>query len=164
MRFSAVFSARRRGMKKAAADGMFVMRITGVMLMLLSIVLSYSVYYSVCRETAKAGGEIVMITIAAYTFYKVIIAFVNAAKTAKHRSPILTAIRNIACADAAASLLSLQRSMLVSFDGMSLSEIRLMNTVTGIFVCLFIFILGLIMTIGIMRGKRNGKIKNRKSK
>lgn len=158
MRFSAVFCAR----KFKSGEQMFIMRFCGAMLMILSLVLSYSVYYSIYRETAKSYGEIVMITIATYTFYKVILAFINAAKAAKHRSPVLTAIRNIACADAAASLLSLQRSMLVSFNGMSEAEIRLMNTLTGSGVCIFIFILGLIMTLGIFGGKQNGKIKNRK--
>lgn len=82
-----------------------------------------------------------MISIAAYTFCKVIIAIVNAVKIAKHKSPLLATIRNITCADAAASILSLQRSMLVSFKGMSNSDIILMNTLTGVFICLFVFML-----------------------
>lgn len=164
MRFAAVSYEHKSSLKNTAMSEMFVMKFTGIMLMLLSVVLAVSVYYSICFEVVKGNGTIVMITIAAYTFYKVIMAVVNASKTAKHHSPLLTAIRNIGCADAAVSVLSLQRSMLVSFDGMSLSEIKLMNTITGAFVCLFIFILGLIMTIGILGGKRNGKIKNCKSK
>ncbi|MGN0115461.1 MAG: hypothetical protein ACI396_09045, partial [Acutalibacteraceae bacterium] len=159
MRFSAVFCA----LKSKSGEQIYILRFCGAMLMILSLVLAYSVYYSIYRETAKGYDKITMITIAAYTFYKVILAFINAAKAAKRRSPLLSVIRNIACADAAASLLSLQRSMLVSFDGMSEAEIRLMNTLTGTGVCIFIFILGLIMTLGIFGGKQNGKIKNRKS-
>ncbi len=164
MRFAAVSYGRKNRLKGERQSEVFVMRFTGVMLMLLSLVLSASVSYSLSHEVEKANGTIVMITIATYTFYKVILAFVNAVKTAKHHVPLLTTIRNISCADAAASVLSLQRSMLVSFEGKSLSGIKRMNTVTGIFVCLFVFGLGLIMTIGILGGKRNGKIKNCKSK
>ncbi|MGN0660168.1 MAG: hypothetical protein ACI4JX_00450 [Oscillospiraceae bacterium] len=164
MRFAAVFCERKNNAETAMISEMFVMRFTGIMLMLLSLVLCVSVSYSIFHDVSKANGKIVMITIASYTFYKVIIALVNASKTARHPSPLLRAIRNISCADAAASVFSLQRSMLASFDGMSLSEIRLMNIVTGCFVCLIIFILGLVMAIGILGGKENGKIKNSKSK
>ena len=45
-------------------------------------------------------------------------------------------------ADAAASLLSLQRSMLVSFPGMEEAAARQMNLLAGTAGCLFILILG----------------------
>lgn len=157
MRFAAVSCGR-----KETETEEFVMRFTGVMLVVLSLVLAGSVYYSVRFEVARANGTIVMITIATYTFYKVIAAFVRAAKTAKQRIYLFTALRSIACADAAASVLSLQRSMLVSFKGMSGAEIKLMNTVTGIGVCLFVFVSGAVSALGIIGGRRNGKIKNSK--
>lgn len=159
MRFAAVLC----GVKENGTEN-FVMRFTGVMLVVLSLVLAVSVCYSLRFEVARANGTIVMITIATYTFYKVIAAFIRAAKTVKRRVFLLTALRSIACADAAASVLSLQRSMLVSFEGLSGAEIKLMNTVTGIGVCLFIFISGVVSALGIIGGKRNGKIKNSKSK
>lgn len=159
MRFAAVFCGIR-----GTRTEEFVMRFTGVMLIILSFVLAGSVYYSIRFEVARPGGTIVMITIATYTFYKVIAAFIKAAKTVKRRIFLFTALRSIACADAAASVLSLQRSMLVSFEGMSASKIRLMNTLTGIGVCLFIFVSGVASALGITGGKRNGKIKNSKSK
>lgn len=157
MRFAVIFC----GNKKSAPEA-FVMRFTGAMFVVVSLVLAGSVYYSVRFEVARANGTIVMISIATYTFYKVIAAFVRAAKTAKHSSALFTALKSIACADAAASVLSLQRSMLVSFEGMNAAEIRLMNTATGTFVCLFIFISGWLTAAGITGGKINGKIKNRK--
>lgn len=159
MRFAAVLCGI-----KGVQDQEFVMRFTGIMLILLSLVLAGSVCYSLRFEVARVNGTIVMITIATYTFYKVIAAFIRAAKTVKRRVFLLTALRSIACADAAASVLSLQRSMLVSFEGLSEAEIKLMNTLTGIGVCLFIFISGVVSALGIMGGKRNGKIKNSKGK
>ena len=164
MRYAAVSCAqkRRRGVK--AVSGLFVMRFTGGMLTVLGLVLAVSVYYSIQNEVAVKNGTIVMITIATYTFCKVTLAFVNAAKAAKHRSPLLTALRNIGCADAAASVLSLQRAMLVSFEGMTPSEIRVMNAATGAAVCLYILILGVVMMLGIVGGKENGKIQARQSK
>ena len=164
MRYAAVSCAqkRRRGVK--TVSGMFVMRFTGGMLTALGLVLAISVFYSDRNAVAAGNGTIAMITIATYTFCKVTLAFGNAAKAAKHCSPLLTALRNIGCADAAASVLSLQRAMLVSFEGMTPFEIRVMNAATGTAVCLYIFILGVIMMLGIVGGKRNGKIQARQSK
>ncbi|MGN1419062.1 MAG: hypothetical protein ACI4W6_07015 [Acutalibacteraceae bacterium] len=155
MRFAAVSCERKNRLKNETVSELFVLKFSGIMLMILSLVLAGSVYYSTFNETAKEYDEIVMISIAAFTFYKVVLAIINAIKIAKHNSPLLTTIRNISCADAAASILSLQRSMLVSFEGMSASEIEIMNIATGIAVCLFIFILGLLMTIGILGVKRH---------
>ena len=141
MRFATVYFERKNKSDITLSSEIFVMKFSGFMLIALSMVLLFSVYYSVNNEVAKSNGKIVMISIAAYTFCKVIIAIVNAVKIAKHKSPLLATIRNITCADAAASILSLQRSMLVSFKGMSNSDIILMNTLTGVFICLFVFML-----------------------
>ena len=103
-----------------------------------------------------------MITIAAYTFYKAAMAIVNAIKARRQQSSWLTAIRNIGCADAAASLLTLQRSMLVSFGGMSNRDISLMNALTGAGVCTLIAGAGIYMIF--QKEKQNGKIKTGKSK
>lgn len=66
---------------------------------------------------------------------------------------LLSVIRCIGYAEVAASVLTLQRSMLVSFGEMSDTDIRTMNILTGSAVCLFVLILGIIL---ITRGKRKG--------
>ena len=129
--------------------------------MLLSAILALSVYLSFQYDVAIVHSEIMMITIAAYTFYKITMALVNAIKAGKQHSLWLTAIRNIGCADAAASLLTLQRSMLVSFEGMSNQDMELMNALTGAGVCLLTAALGIYMILG--KEKGNGKIKIGKS-
>ena len=61
--------------------------------------------------------SILMITIATYTFYKITMAVVRAVKQRHDPSPLLAAIRSIGYAEVAASVLTMQRSMLVSFEG-----------------------------------------------
>ena len=52
--------------------------------------------------------------------------------------------QNIAAkAEVAASILTLQRSMLVSFGAVEVDKIWLMNSVTGADVCLFVLMLGI---------------------
>lgn len=54
-------------------------------------------------------------------------------------------IRNISYAEVSASILTLQRSMLVSFGSMNSEQVCMMNAVTGAAVCLFVLILGFSM-------------------
>ena len=119
----------------------FITNVCGVMLIVLSFVLSGSVYVSLANNIAVKHQEIIMITIATYTFYKVVFAIVNTVTIRKENSLLLSTIRNISCADAAVSILSLQRSMLVSFGEMERDKMYVMNALTGAGV--FIIILGL---------------------
>lgn len=125
-----------------------MLRCTGAMLMLLSLVLLCSVCYCVGHEVAQPGSTVSMIIMAMCTFYKVIAAFVHAARALRQHTPLLIAIRSVACADAAAAILPLQRAMLVSFPGMAPPDIRSMNLIAGLAVYLFVFVLGLLTATG----------------
>lgn len=154
MRFSVVLCERRNS---AAADDMeyFVMRLTGGLLTALSLVLSGVIYISLAEQVAAQHETIVMITIAAYTFYKLTMLAVRAVKYRKNPSPLLAVIRKIAYADVAASVFTLQRSMLVSFGAESNARNAfVLNILTGAAVCLFVGSLGLSMVI---KGKRKEK-------
>ena len=156
MRFSAVLYNYRSKNNNHSFSERFLFRFLGGMLTLFSVILAPSVYLSFRYDVAVSHQEIMMITIATYTFYKIILAIVNAVKVRKHNSLLLIAIRNIGCADAAASLLTLQRSMLVSFDGMSIQDIDMMNALTGAGVCLLTAVLGIYMIF--KKENKNGKI------
>ena len=147
MRFSAVLCERNRQKLPSDDTERFVMKLSGTLLVILSIVLATVNYISLSQNIAAKHGEIIMITIATYTFYKITMAIVKAVKQHKNPSPLLRTIRNISYAEVAASILTLQRSMLVSFGTMSTGNIHFMNAVTGAAVCLFILILGLSMVI-----------------
>ena len=86
-----------------------------------------------------------MISIATYTFYKIIMAVANMVKVRKTRSPVLIAIRNIGTADALVSMLTLQATMLASFQGNGGLDANRMNAVTGMVVCVLILALGVSM-------------------
>lgn len=147
MRFSAVLCDRKN--RRIPSDDMekFVMRLTGILLSVLSLILAVINCISLSQNIAVKHGEIVMITIAAYTFFKITMAVVKAVKQHKNPSALLRTIRSINCAEAAASVLTLQRSMLVSFGSMDYEQIRLMNSVTGAVVFLFVLILGISITV-----------------
>ncbi len=150
MRFSAV---RKRSIKREYS----VMRLCGVMLIIMSIVLAGINYISLSQNTASRYGEITMITIATYTFTKLILAIVRATKAKHDKSPIMSVIRVIGYSEVAVSVLTMQRSMLKSFGEAEETSSHILNACTGAGVCVFILILGITM---MKRGISNGKIKN----
>ena len=151
MRFSAVLCERNHQKSPDNDTEWFVMKLSGLLLVVLGIVLATVNYISLSQNIATQHEEIIMITIATYTFYKITVAIVKTVRQHRNLSPLLRTIRNISYAEVAASILTLQRSMLVSFGSMSTGNIHFMNAVTGAVVCLFILILGLSMIIKIKR-------------
>ena len=165
MRFSAVLCERNHPKRSSDDTELFVMRLSGVLLVVLGVVLAMVNYISLSQNIASKHEEIVMITIATYTFYKITMAILKAAKQHKNPSPLLKTIRNIGYAEVSASILTLQRSMLVSFGSMDSGQIRFMNAVTGAAVCLFVLVLGLPMIRKTKeRDLKHGKIKTCNSK
>ncbi len=122
-------------------------KFTGIMLMVLSLSLVGVVVMSLVRDRGHKFHIIVMITIATYSFAKIVLAIIKLVKSRHSTSPKTVALRNVSLANAFVSIFSLQRSMLVSFDGMSELEILLMNALTGTGVCIVVFLLGLNLVI-----------------
>lgn len=153
MRFSAVLYWRRNVSASLADTEYFVMKLSGILLIILSFILAVVNYISLSQNIAVKHNEIMMIAIAAYTFYKVSVAVAGAIKRRVNSSPLFDVVRNIRYAEVAASVLTLQRSMLVSFGAMKNEKIHMMNALTGVAVCLFVCILGIFM---IMRAMKKG--------
>ncbi len=121
----------------------FIAKFTGWMLILLSIPLVGTVILSVVRDRGHERHMIVMIALAAYAFTKITLATIKLIKARRSSSTTLITLRNISFADALVSIFALQRSMLVSFEGMTETEIVIMNATLGSAVCVIVFLLGL---------------------
>lgn len=147
IRFSAVLCERNHYKLPSDDTDLFVMKFTGILLVILGIVLATINYVSLSQNIATKHEEIIMITIATYTFYKITMAIVKAVKQHKNPSPLLKTIRSIGYAEVSASILTLQRSMLVSFGSMDSRQMRFLNAMAGAVVCVFILILGLSMIV-----------------
>lgn len=158
-RFSAVLCECNHHKLSADDIELFVMKLCGVLLVVLGIVLATVNYISLAQNIATKYEAIIMITIATYTFYKITMAIVKAIKQHKNPSPLLTTIQNISYAEVSASILTLQRSMLVSFGSMDNKQICVMNAMTGAAVCLFVLTLGLSM---ITKSKKERNLNNGK--
>ena len=125
----------------------FIIKFTGWMLMLLSIPLVGAVILSVVQNRGHKLHMIVMIAMAAYAFTKITLAIIKLIHARRSKSATLITLRNISLADAFVSIFALQRSMLVSFEGMSEVETVIMNAALGSAVCMICFLLGLILLL-----------------
>ncbi len=146
-RFSAVLCERKNRQAVSVETEYFVMKLSGALLTVLSVVLSGIIYISLSHNIAAKHGMVVMITIATYTFGKITMAIIRAVKQHGNPSPLLAAVRGIGYAEVAASVLTLQRSMLVSFGPSGDEPAYTLNIATGAAVCLFVLFLGVAMLI-----------------
>lgn len=132
--------------RKAKGDydtELFARRITGVLLVVLSFCIVGVNILSAVKERGTAYHEIIMITIATYTFTKITMAIIGMVKAKHTASPVLKILRNISLSDACVSVYTMQRSMLQSFPGMEATDILVLNIFTGTAVWLIVLLLGL---------------------
>ena len=117
-------------------------RVAGGLLLALALPLAGTVVLSVIRDRGYRLPPVIMIGMAAYAFTKITIATVYLVRSRRCASLTSVTLRNLSFADAAVSLFALQRSMLVSFEGMTPQDIRIMNASTGAAVCAAVLLLG----------------------
>ena len=138
-----VLSIVRFAVLRFKSNQRFITKLTGWMLIILSITLIGTVILSVVQDRGHELHMIVMIAMAAYAFTKITLAIIKFIQARRSTSAILITLRNISLAHALVSIFALQRSMLVSFEGMTDGEIVIMNAALGSFVCVIVFLLGL---------------------
>lgn len=136
MRFLAVITRRR-------ADATRLVYAIGGLLMLLALALLIIVLTGTTARKPGVYGTIPMITIATFTFGKIALAVCQAVRRRGETLPLLRALGHIRYAEVAVSLLTMQRSMLLSFGGGNEPAAPLLNLFTGTAVGLFILALGL---------------------
>lgn len=121
----------------------FARRLTGVLLVVLAFCVVGVNVLSIVEARGTQHHEIVMITIATYAFTKIVVAIVEMVRAKHAPSPVVQALRNLSLAAAALSIYSMQRSMLVTFPGMAMAAIRLLNIFAGTAVWILVLLLGL---------------------
>ena len=133
--------------KRKASDNydteLFARRITGILLVVLSFCIVGVNIMSAVKDRGTTFHEIAMITIATYTFAKITISIIGMVNAKRSASSVLKTLRNISLADACVSIYTMQRSMLVSFPGMEVAEILLLNIFTGTAVWIVVLLLGI---------------------
>lgn len=108
-------------------------RTCGWVFLVMNLALSAMIFYMICENRMVKHHEITTITLAAYTFTSMTMAIVNVIKYRKLGSPVFSASKAISLASACVSMLTLEGTMLATFqrDGMSPGTQVLFLALTG---------------------------------
>ena len=137
-----ILSIVRLAVLKSKNEQDSITKFVGWMLIILLVPLIGTVVLSILKDRGNKFDIIFMIAIAVFSFTKITLATIHLIKASRIQSGRILGLRNIAFADGVVSIFALQRSMLVSFEGMTEFEIVIMNVCTGTAVCIVVFLLG----------------------
>lgn len=123
-----------------------IYRTCGILMLLLNSAISAFVVMTVFQNKSYVYSGIVIYATAAYTFYRLITAFVHIGKFRKRNQPILFASKYLNLSAAFMSLFALQTAMLTQFGDETINS-RVMNALTGCFVIFSVIYIAVSMII-----------------
>lgn len=124
-------------------------RACGIAFLLLNLTLSVMIFFMVYWDRTLHHNEITTITMATYTFGALSMAIVNLVKYRKYSSPVYSASKAISLAAACVSMLTLEATMLTTFDKgmMDLTTRRILLGTSGGAVSAFIIAMAIYMIV-----------------
>lgn len=130
--------------------------ICGFLMVAVNLTMTGLVFQMVWMGRSSHYSEIAVIAVAAFTFYKLIMAIVRVVRCRRSNEPISGAARNLGLAEAMMSLLSLQTALFAVYGG-EFEQQLLMNSLTGFAVCLMTMLGGIGMIFHGLRRTRMAK-------
>ncbi len=121
-------------------------RLCGILMLILNIALTGVVTHMMIQNAAYAYHEIVIIIMATYSFYAVTVSVIDLVRYRKHERPIVSAAKSIRFTAALVSLLSMEASMLAKYSNDEAFR-RLVISLTGVGVCLFVMAMSVYMIV-----------------
>lgn len=127
-------------------------RRTGWLMLLMNIGLSGITAQVVARNESFYYPGVIIFAIAAYSFYRIVIAVIRLLKFRRHEDPIFAASGNIDVCFAVTAMFTLQTAMFASFaEG---KDVRIPNIITGTAVAMIATSLAVFMIV-----KASGEIR-----
>lgn len=120
--------------------------ICGFLMVAVNLTMTGLVFQMVWMGRSSHYSEIMVIAVAAFTFYKLIMAIVRVVRCRRSNEPISGAARNLGLAEAMMSLFSLQAALFAVYGG-GFEHQLLMNSLTGFAVCLMTMLGGIGMIV-----------------
>lgn len=124
-------------------------RTCGWVFLLMNLALSGMMFYRIYENRFVQHHEITTIAMATYTFAMLTVAIVNVVRYRKYNSPVLSSAKAISLAAACVSMLTLESTMLVSFNKGTLLQktIRIFLALSGGAVSAFIVGMAVYMIV-----------------
>lgn len=133
-------------------------RVCGTVFLVMNVALSVITVYTVYFGRASEHGTVITIALATYTFFTFTKSLLNVVNSRKINSPIHSAARLISLSAACVSMLTLESTMLVTFDSGDMTEMtrKAFLLTSSIAVSFFIIVTAIYMIVS--SGKKLKKL------
>ena len=146
--FLARYTTKNRPGKRMR-DELIRYRLCGWIFLVMNLALSLVVFFMIYWNRTFYHHEITTIAMATYTFTAFTVAIVNVVRYRKYNSPVYSASKAISMASACVSMLSLESTMLTTFNNgsMSTTEQKILLGCTGGAISVFIIVMSVYMIL-----------------
>ncbi|MBE7053573.1 MAG: hypothetical protein E7391_04785 [Ruminococcaceae bacterium] len=124
-------------------------RACGIIFLIMNLALTTIIFFMVYWNRTFVHHKITTIAMAAYTFTSLVVAIINTVRYQKYNSPVYSASKAISLASACVSILTLEATMLTTFDDgtMSIVTRRIFLATSGGAISVFIIAMAVYMII-----------------
>ncbi|MGN0401783.1 MAG: hypothetical protein ACI4HQ_05930 [Acetatifactor sp.] len=149
MRFFLVRHTSRHQPGERMQEELRKYRNCGIIFLAINLMLSVMIFFMIYWNRTFRHHEITTIAMATYTFASFTLAIVNVVKYRKYNSPVFSASKAINLAAACVSMLTLESTMLTTFDDgtMELTYRRIMLGASGGVISVFIVAMAVYMIV-----------------
>lgn len=149
MRFFLVQHTSRHKPGEKMQEELIKYRNCGIVFFVMNMALSVMMFFMVYWNRTFRHHEITTIAMAAYTFTAFTLAIINVVKYRKYNSPVFSASKVISLAAACVSMLTLESTMLTTFDDGTLDILgrQIMLGASGGVVSVFIVTMAVYMIV-----------------
>ena len=149
MRFFLVQHTSRHKPGEKMQEELIKYRNCGIVFFVMNMALSVMMFFMVYWNRTFRHHEITTIAMAAYTFTAFTLAIINVVKYRKYNSPVFSASKVISLAAACVSMLTLESTMLTTFDDGTLDILgrQIMLGASGGVVSVFIVAMAVYMIV-----------------
>ena len=146
--FLARYTTKNRPGKRMR-DELIRYRLCGWIFLVMNLALSLVVFFMIYWNRTFYHHEITTIAMATYTFTAFTVAIVNVVRYRKYNSPVYSASKAISMASACVSMLTLESTMLTTFNNgsMSTTEQKILLGCTGGAISVFIIVMSVYMIL-----------------
>ena len=147
--FSLVQHTSRHKPGEKMQEELIKYRNCGIVFFVMNMALSVMMFFMVYWNRTFRHHEITTIAMAAYTFTAFTLAIINVVKYRKYNSPVFSASKVISLAAACVSMLTLESTMLTTFDDGTLDILgrQIMLGASGGVVSVFIVTMAVYMIV-----------------
>lgn len=126
---------------------------SGGLIFLMDLSMAFAVTFMITNTPPNSSGKVVAIGLAAYTFYKIILAIVNLVRSRKNGGPVVTALRNISMADACMSMVNTTITLDMTFGSGNLAIAKNLAAFLAVGATLALSVYSIIKGLVVLRSK-----------